>query len=123
MILADTSVWIKHLRKGHPVLARLLERREIFLHPLVSGELACSNLKNRRLLIEHLSNLPRAVQASDSDVMEFLELRKLWARGIGWIDLHLLASTLLSNCKLWTLDQRLHEIAAELGVAYLPTKG
>jgi predicted nucleic acid-binding protein len=32
--------------------------------------------------------------------------------GIGWIDAHLLASALLSEAELWTLDERLRRAAA-----------
>jgi predicted nucleic acid-binding protein len=120
LILADTSVWIEHLRNGQPALVKLLELRQIFVHPSVIGELACGNLKNRRLLLEELANMPQAVLASDLEVMELLERRKLWGRGIGWTDLHLLASAFLTGCKLWTLDRRLAEIASELDIGHFP---
>lgn len=120
MILVDTSVWVDHLRRGNPQLARLLELNMVFLHPWVIGELACGNLKNGADLLEHLSNLIQVTQASDSEVMQFMERNRLYGRGVGWIDLHLLASALLTNCPFWTLDRRLSEVATDLDVAFTP---
>jgi hypothetical protein len=101
-------------------MIRLLELNMVFLHPWVIGELACGNLKNRADLLEHLSNLMQVTQASDSEVMEFIERNRLYGRGVGWIDLHLLASALLTKCPFWTLDRRLSEVALDLDVALTP---
>ena len=120
MILVDTSVWVDHLRRGNPQMVRLLELNMVYVHPWVIGELACCNLKNRSVLLEHLSNLNQVSQASDSEVMDFVERNGLYGRGAGWIDLHLLASALLTNCPFWTLDRRLAEIALDLDVAFRP---
>ena len=120
MILVDISVWVDHLRRGNPQMVRLLELNMVYVHPWVIGELACGNLKNRAVLLEHLSNLIQVSQASDSEVMEFVERNRLYGRGAGWVDFHLLASALLTNCPFWTLDRRLAEIAADLDVAFTP---
>jgi predicted nucleic acid-binding protein len=120
VILVDTSVWVDHLRRGNPQMVRLLELNMVFLHPWVIGELACGNLKNRADLLEHLSNLMQVTQASDSEVMEFIERNRLYGRGVGWIDLHLLASALIANCPFWTLDRRLSEVASDLDVSFTP---
>jgi len=120
VILVDTSVWVDHLRKRDPQLVRLLELNMVFLHPWVIGELACGDLKNRAELLEHLSNLMQVTQASDSEVMEFIERNKLYGRGVGWTDLHLLASALLTNCPFWTVDRRLSEVAYDLDIAFTP---
>ncbi len=122
MILVDTSVWIDHLRRRNPQLVRLLELNMVYLHPWVIGELACGQLKNRADILEHLSNLTLVTQASDSEVMEFLERNRLYGRGVGWVDLHLLASALLTNCPFWTLDRRLSQIAHDLDVAFTPAQ-
>jgi predicted nucleic acid-binding protein len=101
-------------------MVRLLELNMVFLHPAVIGELACGSLKNRSLLLEDLGNLPQVTQASDAEVMELLERKKLYGRGVGWTDLHLLASALLTNCPFWTADHRLAKISHDLDVAFTP---
>jgi predicted nucleic acid-binding protein len=116
MVLVDTSVWINHLRVSNPELASLLDEGTVLTHPFVSGELACGNLKNRTSILSNLVDLPLATVATHSEVTLLLEQRKLWGRGLGWVDVHLLASALLSNCRLLTLDQRLAQVASELGL-------
>lgn len=116
MILVDTSVWIAHFRKGGSKLGELLSEALVLVHPFVRGELACGNLKNRARILSDLEALPSAVSATHEEVMRLVELRKLWGLGIGWIDGHLLASALLSNCQFWTLDGRLVRAAATAGV-------
>jgi predicted nucleic acid-binding protein len=107
MVLVDTSVWIGHFRKHDPVLAELLNRASVIVHPFVLGELACGNFKNRGAVLTYLKELPEAVLATQDEVLRLIEDRKLWGKGIGWVDAHLLASALLSNCPIWTLDERL----------------
>ncbi|MGB3634222.1 MAG: type II toxin-antitoxin system VapC family toxin [Rubrobacteraceae bacterium] len=119
MILVDTSVWIDHLRSGEPLLAELLEGVEVIMHPYVLGELACGNLKNRRETLSLLGNLPMSPTATEHEVLEFIEYRTLMGRGIGYIDVHLLASTILNGAaRLWTRDKRLAQVAAELELAF-----
>ncbi|HEU4886334.1 MAG TPA: type II toxin-antitoxin system VapC family toxin [Thermoanaerobaculia bacterium] len=118
MILVDTSVWIDHLHKGVPELAELLERGEVLVHPFVIGELACGNLKDRGEVLGLLAALPPAVVAGDDETLLFIENRKLMAKGLGYIDAHLLASvTLTDDAQLWTRDKRLAQVAADLGLA------
>ena len=117
MVLVDTSVWIAHLRERQPVLADLLWNGLVVMHPFVTGELACGNLRKRAAILADLSALPLATRASDAEVMRLVEGRRLWGRGLGWIDAHLLASALISHCRLWTLDKRLRAAASELGVS------
>jgi predicted nucleic acid-binding protein len=116
MILADTSVWIQHLRRGEAALEDRLSEGLIIVHPFVTGELACGNLKRREVILADLAALPAARTATDNEVRELIERQRLWGRGLGWIDMHLLASALISGCKLWTLDGELHDAAAELGL-------
>ena len=116
MVLVDTSVWIEHLRRGEPSLADRLSEGLVLIHPFVSGELACANLKDRAVILSHLHALPPAKLASNAEVLRMIEDRRLWGRGLGWIDVHLLASALLSDCRFWTLDTRLAKAAAELGL-------
>ncbi len=117
MILVDTSVWIEHLRAGSPGLARLLERGLVLAHPAVIGELACGNLKNRDRVLADLAALPRAVEATHEEALRLVEDRKLWGAGLGWIDAHLLASALLTDCGFWTLDRKLERAASGAGIA------
>jgi hypothetical protein len=115
MILVDTSIWIAHFRKGGSRLAELLSEGLVLVHPFIVGELACANLKNRARILSDLEVLPCALSATHEEVMRLIEDRKLWGLGIGWIDAHLLASALLSDCQLWTMDRRLVRAAAASG--------
>jgi hypothetical protein len=114
MMLADTSVWISHLRRSDPTLVKLLINGEVLMHPFVLGELACGNLKERPKILAHLAALPSAIVATDAEVLDLIERHKLQGQGLGWIDAHLLASGLLSHCRLWTIDKRLREASARL---------
>jgi len=117
-ILVDTSVWITHLTKGSPELRRLLDAGAVLTHPLVVGELACGNLKNRAEILALLGRLPAARVAGPDEVLAFIEARKLAGKGLGLVDVHLLASATLSRVPLWTADKRLRDAAAGLGVGY-----
>ncbi len=122
MILVDTSVWVDHLRRGDPGLVALLERAAVVMHPFVMGEIACGSLKDRQSLLELLHDLPRAVIATDDEAMQFIERHRLFGKGIGYIDVHLLASVALTGgAQLWTRDQRLRQVAAAMGFAYSET--
>jgi predicted nucleic acid-binding protein len=118
MILADTSVWIDHLRSGDKTMAALLDEARILTHPFVIGELALGNLRRREVVLSLLHDLASSTIASDAEVLVFVESNALAGRGIGLIDVHLLASTRLNTgATLWTRDKRLREIAEEMGVA------
>jgi predicted nucleic acid-binding protein len=119
MMLADTSVWIEHFRRGHAGLRKLLEEGEIVMHPLVYGELACGNLPDRTRTLSLLASLPHVVLADDASVLQAIDLRKWSGRGIGWIDAHLLTSALLMQTPLWTLDRKLRGLATKAGVAWI----
>ena len=116
MVLADTSVSIEHFRYGEAKLADLLFEGLVLTHPCICGELACGSLKSRAATIADLNALPSAKLLSTADVLQLIEGRKLWGRGLGWVDAHLLASALVSNCQLWTFDNKLDEAARELGL-------
>lgn len=121
MILVDTSVWIDHLRAGDLELASLLERREALAHPWVTGELALGQLSNRQEVLRLLGALPSAPVATAQEVLTLIETHRLFGLGIGYVDVHLLASTLLTGeARLWTRDQRLAAVASRLGVAAEP---
>ena len=119
MILVDTSVWIDHLRSGDPALSEALEGGRVLMHPFVLGELACGNLKNRSEVLRLLGDLPAAPTATDPEALGLIERRALMGRGIGYIDVHLLASAALDGvARLWTRDRRLSAAAAELELAF-----
>jgi predicted nucleic acid-binding protein len=114
MVLVDTSVWIEHLRYGTVGLDTVLDEGSVACHPFIIGELACGNLKNRTEILTLLKNLPVADVANDDEVMKFIEDRQLMGKGLGYIDIHLLMSALLTGIPLWTVDKRLHELATSL---------
>jgi len=118
MVLVDTSVWVKHLRDGEPVFEEVLEDGHVLCHPFIVGELACGNLKKRTEILALLQALPMAVSAEHGEVLRFIEDHRLMAKGLGFIDMHLLASALLSGVQLWTLDKRLQQVALKLGLAF-----
>lgn len=119
MILVDTSVWIQHFRSSDARLVAALNDEEVLTHPYVIGELACGNLRNRHEILDLLRQMPSAPVASDVEALQFIESRRLNGRGIGFVDVHLLASTALSNSAgLWTHDKRLDAIAGSLRLAF-----
>lgn len=118
MILVDTSVWINHLRTTDDRLTALLDPGQILGHPFVTGEIALGDLRHRVLELRMLRRLPQAAVASDQEVLNLIERRALFGRGIGYVDAHLLAAVrLTSEARLWTADRRLQSVAAELGLA------
>ncbi len=117
MILVDTSIWIDHLRIGNPALVTLLESSAVATHDFVIGELACGNLRHRAEILGLLQSLPRLAAATEDEVLLFIERQRLFGRGIGYIDSHLLAATALHGAGLWTKDKRLKVVAEEQGLA------
>jgi predicted nucleic acid-binding protein len=117
MILADTSVWVDYFREGLPELAERLLRSVVVMHPFVVGELACGNFSNRDATLELLQQLRSVTVAEHDEVLSFIRARKLYGRGIGYVDAHLLAAAAIEGCQLWTRDKRLQAMAATLGVA------
>ncbi len=118
MILADTSVWVDHLRTPNDQLQGLLDRRQIIIHPFVVGELALGNMRQRARTLFALKRLPRAMVARDSDVLSLIDNHRLHGRGVGYIDVHLLASTLITpEAVIWSRHRRLMAVADDLAVA------
>ncbi len=119
MILVDTSVWVTHLRSGDAQLVDLLEGNVVIMHPFVVGEIACGSLADRALTLDLLQHLPTAVVAESHEILGYIERHSLHGKGIGYVDVHLLASAAIGGTKLWTRDKRLHAVARELGCALL----
>jgi len=119
LVLADTSIWVRHLRYGEKHLIKLLELGVIACHPFIIGELACGSLKNRQEIIQLLEDLPVVDVLEHSEVMIFIETNNLMSKGIGYVDTHLLGSSILSNIPLWTYDKSLDKVANSLNTDYI----
>jgi predicted nucleic acid-binding protein len=121
MILADTSIWVDHLRSGDDIMAGLLGSDRVLMHPFVRGEIALGQLRRRPDILQALDALPLAMMASDTEVYHLIEEARLFASGIGYFDAHLLAAVRLTgSAKLWTRDKRLALAAERLSVAARP---
>lgn len=118
MILADTSLWVQHFRRGLPDFAVTLGQRLISIHAVVLGELATGNLSKRQQTLADLRRLPRATAGTTEECLDFIEIHSLYGRGLGWNDVQLLVAARLSGHSLWSLDSRLATAARELGVAH-----
>lgn len=116
MIVADTSVWVHHIREPSVDFLQHLNADQVLMHSWVVGELALGNLPRRSVFLGYLNALPPLVEARDEEVMEMIEVNRLHGSGIGWVDAHLVASARLSNAGLWTRDKRLFTVAQRLGV-------
>ena len=119
-VLVDTSVWIRFLSNRAPYAAELeelLTRDEVCGHDFVYGELLIGDVGGRKQLLQDYAQMHQAPVVPHSDVVAFVRSRRLHGRGIGWIDAHLLASSLVGRLRLWTTDPRLAAMAKELGVA------
>lgn len=118
MILADSSIWIDHFRVTNLSMVRAIQHRRLRLHPYVIGELALGSLRRRDTVIMQLRLFRQTPVARHDDVMMLIEENQLFSRGLGYVDVHLLASCLIAgNCRLLTRDRRLHETAIQLGIA------
>ena len=119
MILVDTSVWVDHLRSSNQLLTELLEHNQVIMHQMVLGELACGNLQNRQQLLQLWQSLDSSQAVNHDEALYFIEQHGLMGKGIGYVDVNLLASVaLVAGVKLWTQDKRLAQIAGELGYAW-----
>jgi predicted nucleic acid-binding protein len=114
MILADTSVWIDHLRHGNTSLAHSLHLATVVTHPFVIGELACGNLRMRQQILLLLSRLPTVSPVSHDEALHFVDSRSLSGKGLGWIDVHLIAAAVTARIPLLTLDRRLAAVHASV---------
>ena len=120
MLLVDTSVWVRHFREGDPDLEKLLNGGEVMCHPYIVGELACGNLKNRKEVLSLLRLLPPATLANHEEILQFIEENRLMGKGLGYVDVHLSASAVLSGVQMWTYDRRLNEANEAVGIRYKP---
>ena len=122
MVLVDTSVWVSHLRDGNDELASLLNDGRVLCHPLVLGELACGNLKDRAVILSFLQLLPMSIEAEHAEVLSFIEDNRLMGKGMGYVDVHLITSAVLMGVPIWTLDKNLAQTADSLYKNYLKNR-
>jgi predicted nucleic acid-binding protein len=118
MVLVDTSVWVLHLRDGNAELINLLNDGIVLCHPLIMGELACGNLKDRSTILSFLQLLPMSIEAEHEEVLSFIENNRLMGKGMGYMDVHLITSAVLTGVPIWTLDKKLAQAADRLHVKY-----
>jgi predicted nucleic acid-binding protein len=117
VILADTSIWIDHLNQEDAEMRRRLDSREIVMHPYIVAELALGSLRDRLKKLTELDRLPRIKAARIDEVRQLIEARKLYSRGIGLTDAHLIAAVLINpSTQLWTRDKALRSIAESLSI-------
>jgi len=122
MVLVDTSVWVSHLRDGNAELASLLNDGRVLCHPLIVGELACGNLKDRAVILSFLQLLPMSIEAEHDEVLSFIENNRLMGKGMGYVDVHLITSAVLTGVSIWTLDKKLAQTADSLYKNYLKNR-
>jgi predicted nucleic acid-binding protein len=118
MILADTNIWIKHFREVDDELVSHLMNGFVTIHPYIIGELACGHLANRAEILTLLQALPSLHVIETMEILQFMDNNTLMGRGLGYVDIQLLASAIVGNAVLWTYDRRLNEAANELGISY-----
>ena len=121
MVLVDTSVWIRSFANRAPFaeeLGRLLELDEVAGHDLIYGELLIGDRGGRKKLLAAYERMIHATTVPHQEVVAFVRSRGVHGRGVGWVDVHLLASAIVSGWKLWTVDPRLSTLADEFGVGH-----
>ncbi len=123
MILVDTSVWIDHLNSGDAHLKTVLDEGFALIHPFIIGEIALGSLRQRRVILEMLHDLPQVIVASDAEVLRLVDQQVLFGIGIGYVDAHLLTAVrLTADASLWTRNKRLRRAADQLGLAAEPPR-
>ena len=118
MVLVDTSIWVTHLRQGSRQLEKLLMDAEVMCHPFIIGELACGNLKNRNEIISLLQSLPMAPAVEFDELLFFIDRNHMMGKGVGFVDVHLLASAQLAGVLLWTAEKKLKSSADQLELTF-----
>ena len=114
MVLVDTSVWVSHLRQANKRLQALLLEGKVLSHPFIIGELACGRLHKREEILRLMDALPTAVLAQHEEILCLIEEKHLMGRGLGCVDVHLIASALLTGVQIWTLDKVLKNVFDEM---------
>jgi predicted nucleic acid-binding protein len=118
MVLVDTSIWIDHFRNSNDQLVELLNDGEVICHPLIIGELACGHIKNRKEILSDLQALPQSSVIEHDEIMLFIDKNQIMGKGLGYIDMAILASSLVTGIPLWTFDQKLSVIAKKFNIHF-----
>ena len=117
MILADTSIWVDHLRNRNPEMEKYLSRGQILMHPFIVAEISLGSLRNRKNTLDAMASLLEVKVAAPSEVRHMIEAHTLYSKGIGLTDAHLIASCLITpGTQLWTRDVAMKKVAAALGI-------
>ncbi|MBX3405721.1 MAG: PIN domain-containing protein [Phycisphaeraceae bacterium] len=119
-VLADTSVWVDHFRRGNPALAKALAAQRIGTHDFVIGELTLGSLPQPVPDVGDLRLLPLMPIVETDVCIAFVREHRLIGKGLGWMDAHLLASASLAKVGLWTLDRSLRQAAERLELFEVP---
>ena len=120
MVLVDTSLWVDHLSEGNPSLGTELNEGTVVCHPFIIGEIACGTIRNRIEILSLLQSLSMAETVEHNEVMQFIEHNKLAGKGLSYVDMHLLASAVLTRVPLWTFDKQLKQASVKLRINYRP---
>lgn len=118
MVLVDTSVWVSHLRDGNSRLQKFLEDCRVVTHPFIIGELACGNINNRAEIISLMQSLPPLDVIEHEELLLFIEHNQMMGKGLGFVDVHLVASALLAGIPLWTHDKKLKQACSRLRIDF-----
>lgn len=118
-ILADTSVWITHFKKELPEFIDILNAGKVILHPFIIGELACGGLQKKQDIFKLIESMPQTVCLEHEEIMSLIEAHEFSNQGIGYVDVHLIGSCLLSDNLLWTYDKALKKVAKKMKLHYL----
>ncbi len=113
MVLVDTSVWIDHFYQSDQELTALLEEGRVLIHPFIIGELASGNIRNRKEILEHFQTLQNISMVDFEEILFFIDKNGLAGKGLGYIDIHLIASCLIEEVKLFTRDKRILKAATD----------
>ena len=119
MILVDAAIWIDQLHHPDDDFASLLQRQIVVMHPYVAGEILLGSLRDRRAIRMRLIDLDRAPVARHEEVTNLIESVPLFGTGVGYVDAHLIASTMLMvGGRIWTRDRRLARVASQLRINF-----
>ena len=118
MVLVDTSVWVSFLRHGNSSLRELLHESKVVSHPFIIGELACGNISNRTEIISLLQALPSLDVVENEELLQFIEQNKMMGTGLGFVDVHLLATAMLAGIPLWSQDKKLKKACSRLSIDF-----
>jgi len=126
MVLVDTSVWIRFLAGREPYasgLDDLLGRDDVAGHEMIYGELLLGDIGgSRKHLLDAYTQMHHAVAVPHEELVEFVRARRLNGRGVGWVDINILASAVVGGFHVWTTDSYFSAIASNLGIAYGPPR-